>query len=47
MENISFRVVLGEETSGKMCIENEVVQEAVMLFLVAMDGRTRFVNQSK
>jgi hypothetical protein len=39
IENRFFRVVLGEETSGKMYIENGVGSGAVMsvtLFLVAM-----------
>jgi hypothetical protein len=42
-ENRSFRVVLGEEMSRKMYIENGVVQGAVVsvtLFLVAMSEIT-------
>jgi hypothetical protein len=48
MENRSFRVVLGEEISGKMYIENGVVQGAVMsvtLFLVAMAVITNQIRQ--
>jgi hypothetical protein len=49
MENRSFRVVLGQETSGKMYIENGVVQGAVIsvtLFLVVMAEITNQIRQS-
>jgi hypothetical protein len=49
MENRSFRVVLGQDTSGKMYIENRVGQGAVMsvtLFLVVMAELTNQIRQS-